>query len=238
MRVLSFLILYFVSHHLFAQQNLFNVPSSEITVKKGVFFQQQFNINKAIQSNTNLCVGLGRNFEIGVNVIGLQSSNYFKNIIINDSLDDEPLGVFTLQKVFQASRFLKIGIGGQFGTNIVKQNAQKREFADFLYVNTHSAFFHEKLRLIAGINYGDKGYVGEKSRIGFMAGIEYTVSQKFHLVGDWIAGKSPIGVGVLGFIYYVTPKIPLSFGWQIPNSNKNAHAFVFELTYVPVAFEK
>jgi hypothetical protein len=68
-----------------------------------------------------------------------------------------------------------------------------------------------------------------------MASFEYAVTDKFHLVGDWIVQRSAIGVGVLGFIYYVSPKIPLSFGWQIPNdSQKSAQAFVFEFTYVPM----
>ena len=226
----------------FAQQNLFiNVPSSEITVKKDFFFQQQLNINSTIQSNTNFYIGLGHNFEIGVTIIGLQSKDYFKHLTVNDSLDDEPLapiGLFTFQKVFQINHYTRVGLGGRFGTNVINETKHTHHIDDFVYVNSHSTFLNEKLRIIAGINYGDKGYVGEKSRLGFMAGIEYTVTDKFHLVGDWIEGKTPIGVRVLGFIYYVTPKIPLSFGWQIPNSNKSLQAFVFEFTYVPVAFEK
>ncbi len=101
MRKLSLLFLWVISFKVCAQQNLFNVPSSEITIKKGVFFQQQLNISQIIQSNTNFCYGLGRNFEIGFNVVGLQSKDFFRNIIVNDSLDDEPLaplGLLTMQK--------------------------------------------------------------------------------------------------------------------------------------------
>ena len=39
--------------------------SYEITVKNKLFFQQQFNINENIQSNTNFCYGLGWNMELG-----------------------------------------------------------------------------------------------------------------------------------------------------------------------------
>jgi hypothetical protein len=222
----------------FAQQNLFNVPSSEITAKKGVFFQQQFNINQSFQSNTNLCFGLGHGFEIGTNIIGVQTDNRFSKIKINDTLDDEPLAplaVFTFQKVFTLNHHLKVGIGSQIGTNIIEHSQRNHILADFTYLNTLSSFFDEKLKVNAGIYYGDKGYVGEKSRTGYMLGFEAALNNKLHLVGDYIAGKSPISVGVIGFIYYVTPKIPLSFGWQIPNDkSKASQAFVFEFTYVPL----
>ncbi len=222
---------------IFAQQNLFNVPSSEITAKHRLFFQQQLNINNSIQSNTNFCLGLGKGFEVGTNFIGVQTSNRFKGIKINDSLDNEPLaplGLITFQKVFEINHFLKIGVGTQLGTNLVAQSKKPHYLADFTYLNTLSSFLDEKLKVNAGVFYSDKAYEGENSRLGYMMGYEYAINEKFHLVGDWIQGKNPIGVAVLGFIYYIRPKIPLSFGWQIPNSKeKSSQAFVFELTYVP-----
>jgi hypothetical protein len=235
-KIIICLVLTGMSKIIIAQQNLFNVPSSEITVKKGLFFQQQFNINSVIQSNTNICYGLGNGFEIGANLIGLQINNRFNAIRINDSLDEEPvapLGLFTFQKVFDISEKFKVGIGTQIGGNIAKHSGKPEIWADFTYLNTKSSFFDEKLSVNAGMYFGNKAYIGAKRAMNFMTGFEASVTPKLHIVGDLIAGHNPIGVSVLGFIYYPKPQIPLSFGWQIPNSKLNASAFVFELTYVP-----
>jgi hypothetical protein len=62
------LILLSVSLSGFAQQNLFNVPSSEITQPGKVFVQQQFNFGGVGTSNTTIDYGLGNNLEVGINV--------------------------------------------------------------------------------------------------------------------------------------------------------------------------
>jgi hypothetical protein len=235
-KIILFFILNKFCNIIVAQQNLFNVPSSEITVKKGVFFQQQFNINNFIVSNTNLCYGLGKGFEIGANLIGLQTDLHFSNIKINDELDEEPiapLGLVTFQKAFSIGKNMKIAAGTQLGTDIIKHADKPALLANFSYLNTKSTFFEEKLSVNVGAYYGNKAYVGEMNVVNFMAGFEATLSPKLHLVGDIMGGKNPIGVSVLGLIYYPKPHLPLSFGWQIPNSNLNASAFVFEITYVP-----
>lgn len=58
-----------------AQQNFINVPSSEATIKNKVFFQQQLNFNELIQSNSTLDFGLGKGFEVGANILGLNFSD-------------------------------------------------------------------------------------------------------------------------------------------------------------------
>jgi hypothetical protein len=235
-RIILFVILNRLCHFMVAQQNLFNVPSSEITVKKGLFFQQQFNINSVIVSNTNLCYGLGKDFEIGTNLIGLQTDTRFSSIRINDELDEEPiapLALLTAQKAFSISKNFRIGIGTQIGADLIKHAEAPTLLANFTYLNTRTTFFDEKLSVNIGVYYGNAAYIGGRDAVNFMAGFEATLSPKLHLVGDIMGGKNPIGVSVLGFIYYPKPHLPLSFGWQIPNSNLNASAFVFEITYVP-----
>jgi hypothetical protein len=219
-----------------AQQNLFNVPSSDITTKNRIFFQEQLNIGKVIQSNTNICYGLGNGFEVGANIIGLQSDKQYRKISVNDSVGNNPVApivVFTAQKVFEVAKFFKIGIGTQIGTNMIKKTGLPRTLTDFTYLNTQTAFFHERIKVNAGAFFGDKAYIGEKSQFGYMLGYEATVGKRIHLVGDYFAGKNPIGVVVVGFLYYATAQMPLSFGWQIPNDpSKASQAFVFEFTYI------
>lgn len=86
-----------------AQLNLFIITFSEITVKNKLFFQQQFNINENIESNTNFCYGLGWNMELRFIIAGLQTNQKFTKLTINNSLNDEPLaplGLITFKKAF------------------------------------------------------------------------------------------------------------------------------------------
>ena len=92
----------------------------------------------------------------------------------------------------------------------------------------------EKLKLTGGIYHANASYVGSGDNFGWMVGYEVSVTDKFHLMGDWTFGDNYIGVGVLGGLYDITPSIPLSFGLQIPNNtDKTSYGLVFEFTYVP-----
>jgi hypothetical protein len=82
--------------------------------------------------------------------------------------------------------------------------------------------------------YANKYYVGVDEAIGFMGGVDYELTHKFHFMADFISGNNAIGSNVVGFVYYATKNIPLSFGWQTPfDINKNQSCFVFEFTYIP-----
>lgn len=224
-----------IDKNMYAQQNLFNVPSSEITTKKGIFFQQQFNVSDMIQSNTNLCYGLGSNMEVGFNFISLQSD--YHSIISNEELGKgsiSPTSMFTFQKVFKLTEHTNIGAGVEIGFNMFKSQMKNTFFTNFNYLNSHTSLMDNNLHLIGGAYYANKAYQGEESGLGLMMGYEYTLSKKIHLVGDWVSGDNYIGVAAIGGMYYVAPNIPLSFGFQIPNNSmKNSYGFVFEFTYLP-----
>ncbi len=105
---------------LFSQQNFINVPSSEVTKKNKLFFQQQVNINEQIQSNTTLDFGLGKGFEIGVNVLGLNYDEKLKSVQFNDTSDKDPYNPLIMLnglKNFELSENMAIAFGGQTGLN-------------------------------------------------------------------------------------------------------------------------
>ena len=52
-----------------AQQSLFNVPSANVTPKGELFFQEQLNFGTAGESNLTTDIGLGKGFEVGLNVV-------------------------------------------------------------------------------------------------------------------------------------------------------------------------
>lgn len=230
-----FAVFCLTSLHSFSQQNLFNVPSSEITLKNKFFFQQQFNVGNVLQSNTNICYGLEHEFEIGINLIGLVYN--YQSILTNETLGEGPISpssMFTIQKLFKVSKNTHLGIGAEIGSNFFVRHSKNMFFTNFIYFNSNNSFLNERLHLIAGIYYANKAYQGADNGLGVMTGCDFKLSNKIHLVGDWISGNNYIGLGVLGGQYFVHPQIPLSLGIQIPNNTqKNSYGLVFEFTYLP-----
>jgi hypothetical protein len=66
-----FFVLVFSATDSFAQLTIFNVSSSEITEKNKLSFQQQFEIQDVINSTTTATYGLGKFWEVGVNVFNV-----------------------------------------------------------------------------------------------------------------------------------------------------------------------
>jgi len=54
-----------------AQQNLFNIPSGDITPKNKIFYQHQFNVYpKKFESKAHFVYGLGGGWDAGLNLVG------------------------------------------------------------------------------------------------------------------------------------------------------------------------
>ncbi len=73
-----------------------------------------------IQSNSSLDFGLGKGFEIGANVLGLNFSDRRKSFLNNDTTDTDPynpLVAINGLKQFKLSERRSIVLGGQFGAN-------------------------------------------------------------------------------------------------------------------------
>ena len=232
----SLLIFFFWSLHFLmpAQQNFFNVNTSDITDSAKLFFQQQLNFNAQTSSNTTFTWGLGHGFEIGFNVFGVNFDNRAKTFLVNDKDYTAPLGPILLinaQKVFHLSEHFKIGIGTQRGLNLTSYSKEIRpvtfDYATFVYQPTH------KLKLVAGAYYGNPYFLGSGNELGCMAGFEWAIIEHhFHVQGDWLYGNNSLGIWVPGVVIYFTKNISMSLGWQLPNPHTtNPQAFVFEFTF-------
>ena len=218
----------------FAQQNLFNVPSSDITDTGKVFFQQQLNVNGFTTSNTTLTFGFKHQFECGINLFGVNYDNKKGGFVKNDATFSNPVGptvLFNAQKGFILNHHFKIGIGTQDGINLTSYGKKVKgvtfDFINFVYSPIHT------LKINAGAYYGNQYFLGDGNKFGGMAGVEWElIGKKFHLMADWIYGTNSFGVAVPGCVWFLTKDISLSFGWQIPNpKSTNPQAFVFEFTY-------
>ena len=222
------------------QQNFFNVPSSDITPKHAFFGQQQLNLAaSSIQSSTTMCYGLGLDFEVGINVIGI---NYdFKNQFTTNTTTQPyaPMYACNAQKKVKLSEQLSVGIGGQLGTN------QALHGGSYLYTNAIYKDEKTGTKLVGGLYRTSDGYFGPETRnfseagalkkLGMQVGIEKNLwHERLLFQADFISGKHALGELVVGGAYYMSRHMVLSAGYQIPTfHSKSIDAVVVEFTWVP-----
>jgi hypothetical protein len=227
-----------------AQQNFFNVPSSDITEKNKVFFQQQFNIGSGlVQLNSTLCWGLGKGAEVGFNVTGLNinttgAGNLF---LVNSNLDYSPVYPFytiNAQKSFDLFKNFRLAFGTQTGISVGSH------FGSYAYSNTITNLPGWNTKLVIGLYGATDSFLGPEDRniffsglnsLGFQIGVEQPIiREKFFLIVENINGKHSLGETTLGGAYYFTSHWVFSVGYQFPNpQSKTVESLVIEMTYVP-----
>lgn len=206
----------------FAQQNFFNVPSSDITHKNKLFFQQQFNIARTGTSNTTLDYGLGNNLEIGLNLFNV-------NLYSPEAVGN-PNFLANFQKAFVITSDYKISFGTQSGiTPPVYKSAL--QLPSFSYVN-NAVDLAQWGKYLLGAYYANSAYAGGKDAIGLMAGVEWPLWQnQLHLMGDLLTGTNNISVAVLGFAVHLPGDWQISLGAQLPAPNSHTdYGGVLEIT--------
>ncbi len=233
-KILGFFIVF--RYLLMSQQNFINVPSSEATSKHKLFFQQQINLNEIIQSNTTIDLGLGKGYELGLNVLGLNFSEKNKSFIQNDTNDIDPYNPLVMLnglKQFEITKNMSISSGAQFGLNF--RDNKRTTNAALLYGNfLVKDLFIKNSSVVMGVYYNSLHYGGRHgNRIGGWIGSEIPVVNKLHIVAESVLGNNAMCYSSLGLIYYPKKRIPITLGIQIPNVETNAYSIVFELTFVP-----
>lgn len=207
-----------------AQQNLFNVPSSEITGKNQFFFQQQFNFSPLKgNSNTTIDYGLGNNLEVGINLFNLDLYP------VNNEMQN-PHFLVNFQKGFYINEVYKMSFGTQTGLTPPIYNA-RIEVPSFSYV-VNALDFNKWGKYFLGGYYANHAYAGPGNSAGLMAGVEFPLIQdKLHFMGDLMTGNNDISIAVLGIVFYLPYSWQLSFGAQLPApGSNNDYGMVFEIT--------
>ncbi|MCX6869008.1 MAG: hypothetical protein NTY84_00060 [Verrucomicrobia bacterium] len=218
-----FLILFGGAFSAQGQQNLFNVPSSDITQKGEWFFQEQLNLNSTGVSNTTFDYGLGNNWEVGVNLLGLDLYHHTGEVI-------DPMPLINLQKRFDINESWGVGIGTQLGA-LTPIHHDETRFSTFNYVNNQFRLGHWG-KVFGGAYFANDTYSGSKNQVNFMAGIEIPIwENKLHFQADYINGQAPMSVSVIGFVIFLPHRWNISVGAQVPAINShNECGFVLELT--------
>lgn len=213
---------------IFAQQTIFNVPTTDVLDKKQVYIELDvaFKTNNQTAQNKfssfvpRVVVGVGNNVEVGLNVTGN----------IQPGTDSTTLVPTVKWKFYENEKKDLAFIGG---TNVylpVRNRAYN--IGTYSYLATSKTI--NKTRLTAG------GFVASKNvfapnavRSGGQFGIEQTINSKVTLAADWMTGKHASGYFTPGVIYKPTPKLTTYWSYSIGNANasKGNHYFLFEFGY-------
>jgi hypothetical protein len=218
-----------------AQQNLFNVPSVAVTDPGGLFFQQQTNLNALIQTNTTLSYGLGRGWEVGLNVfdVPLYNPGLRNGRLVSRELQEPEVLVNGL-RVFELTDRLRVGVGTQLGQTAPVFESRLR-LSNFTYVNAAAKLPNDWVEVYGGAFYANRTYGGAGDRVGGLLGADIPVAEKkLHLMADWVVARNDLGVAVVGGVLYLPRNWQLSLGAQLPSpGSRNRYGAVLELTYVP-----
>ncbi len=228
-------ILSLIGYNSYAQETYFNVSASEITEKKKILVQQQVDISDQLRSSTTFNYGLGRNWEIGVNLYNVNYQPDQKRFIRNDSstrMPYAPLLLLNAQKVFELTDNLLIGVGGQGGANLTPTHGRS-QLVGYAYANLAGSFQQEHYKWSAGGFASHARFLGGQSQIGFQAGFDAGVFyEKLHLLGDWVSGQHEMGQLVVGLEVFLGKNFPLAIGWQRANQD-GSQGVVVQLSYIP-----
>lgn len=228
-----------------AQQNLFNIPSGDITPNKKFFYQHQFNFYKVdeLESKSHVVYGLGGGWDMGINFVDLPLRLNDKRIVSYNSNTSRkplyPLLMLTLQKQWKVSEYLEVNVGTQMGSNLSTTIETKR----FVFFNYAIARFTpaERIHLVAGPYHTNNVFVGgpPDQQIGFMAGYEYKLTKKILLMGDFVSGNHKKSQTVLGGGYTFGNRVQLFLGALLAYPNKKLQSgLVVELNWFGWDFMK
>ncbi|CAN5366883.1 hypothetical protein BH09BAC3_BH09BAC3_33460 [soil metagenome] len=220
---MSFLITSVFANTVYGQQNLFNIPSGDITNAKKIFYQHQFNLySDKLESKAHFIYGLGKGWDAGINLVG--KGFYFSpdwRLLHNDNSSKGavyPLLMATVQKQFKISEHFDINGGTQIGFNLSNQ-VQNKELNYYFYGIGIYHFMQGNSRIVGGLYKTNEMFVGEGNTFGAMLGYELKLSKRWYLIGDWVSGTNDSSVSVLGGMYNASKRVQLCAGWQIPNPN-------------------
>ncbi len=212
-----------------AQQTVFNVPTTDVLDSAKVYFELDIS---AKPSNSvapprfssfvpRLVVGVGRNIELGLNVLGNTQPG----------ADTTTLVPAFKWKIFDGkSNGWAVAVGNNL---FIPVRNKSYEVGTFSYV-----IVQKTLKTNTRLGFG--GYLFSKhvvapnaSRAGFQFTFEHPISRRLNVNADWITGKHANGYMTSGFAYKLIGRLTGVAAYSIGNSHtsKGNHFFYFELGY-------
>ncbi len=205
----------------FAQETVFNVPSGDILDRGKVYTEFDFSYRgeDAFKTFTpRVVVGLGKRFEVGLNVNGIVSPGSSSTTITP-----------TLKwKIYDGG---DNGWGFLIGDNIFIPIQNKVYDAGTWTYAEFAKQFKTGTRLTFGGYYASADVFSHAQHAGGQFAVEQAVGKKFTVAADWFTGKHGAGYLTPGFFLKLTPKVTWYAAYEVGNtglSNGN-HQFLTEI---------
>jgi hypothetical protein len=219
----------------YAQLTIFNVSASDISEARKVGVQQQFEIEDQIESSTTINYGLGKGWEVGLNLINVDYNYKTRHFESNDTTTATPYAPLLLgnvQKIFQLTDHFSTSLGAVAGTNMKATHG--RRFVYYGYANLLAEVGdRDQYQFVAGPYLSNHRYLSNGPVYGVQSGVDLGFwYKKVHLLADWISGSHDKGRLTAGIEIFLSERIPLALGWQRSNAD-GAQGAVFQLTILP-----
>ncbi|MCC6811166.1 MAG: hypothetical protein IT381_27295 [Deltaproteobacteria bacterium] len=214
----------------FAQQSLFNVPSTQETVVGKLFGQVQIGAGETGgEVNTTLELGIFPWLEVGAN---LQHVPIYR--LQGFPATGSPTAAFNANVYFEPTSFMAIECGVQAGVGW-RQPASVLTPVVFGWATMRFDAPGRFGSYVVGLYSGTSGALGGGFPLGGMVGVEIPLWQGYiHAQADWMIGLNDVSVAVIGAVAYIGKSFQLSAGAQLPSPGTgNDYGGVLELTYTP-----
>lgn len=218
---LMFLVLLSTIFSVKAQSTLFNIPSTDVVPTKKVYVEFDFLAHLESYNNGGFqtyipraVVGVGKKFEVGVNVAMTKSAT-------PNSVEIQP------NIKYQAYSNEKAGVAVSTGAILYAPITRRTGTNTFVmvYSNVSKQVKGKYGPRLTGGGYGLVNRVkGTGERGGAMIGYEQPITPKVKFVADWFSGKNRFGYGTPGLAITTSPTSALYIGYSIGNSGRKNNA--------------
>lgn len=210
-------VMFIVSQNAFAQQNIINVPSSDVLPGGNVILKQSNKFspfdNSYVSLTPSVIVGVGKGVEASVGVGTTISENNSTKMNIG------------LKKVFKYKKATRFTIGSTLSPNLT----EGRNPDSMLYAHTSYLCKKTRTTVTAG------GFVGGRQEMpsltGVMLGIDQTiVPNKLRVVADFISRDESWGAFSAGFKIRPEPTTSITTAVIVPNNQEDRVAFSISIS--------
>ncbi len=208
----------------FAQQTIFNVPSTDILDKGKVYFELDATfkpnnsdaVSRFSSVVSRIVVGAGGNVEVGLNVTGN----------IQPGADSTTLSPNIKWRVYNGE---KNGVAVVVGDNLfVPVRNRSYNVGNYAYAQVSKTFAKTKTRITGGGYHFTKNVVAGGAKAGGQFGFEQTVNKYLNINADWITGKHAAGYFTPGIAFKPSGKVTGYLGYSIGNTNaRQGNHFVY-----------
>ncbi len=231
--VLAVLVLFFAQNAL-AQRTFFNVPMMETEGTNEVLFQQQLTVTDEVESGTTFTYGLGRRWEVGLNLSHLTLHYAPRTRIVelqSPEAEKNPHLTLNLHKGVQLTEWWLASVGTRSG--LTYEGAwEQAQFAHFSYLGSQFNIPGTEFKLVGGGYYANPAYVGEGNQVGYMVGLQVPIrSDKLVFEGEYLSGTNRYSNWALGLGLQLSANWQLAAGAQLPAPGSgNPYGATIQLT--------